>query len=101
MPANVSNAASSGPLSDGWVISPEAAAASRPIDEDCRRGAGMLVLIVEDQPADAVMIARTLSRAGHKSHRANDVSEAINLIGQHEFDAVITDLSLPGKSGHD
>jgi len=61
------------------------------------------VLIVDDEPAIRRMIAKILSADGSwEFHEAESGEQALELLGEHEFDIVITDLNMPkGISGLD
>lgn len=57
------------------------------------------ILIVEDEPAIAELLAINLEFAGHRAVRAADAEEAIRLI-QHELpDLILLDWMLPGIAG--
>lgn len=57
------------------------------------------ILIVEDEPAIAELLAINLEFAGHRAVRASDAEEAIRLI-QHELpDLILLDWMLPGMPG--
>lgn len=57
------------------------------------------ILVVEDEPAIAELVAVNLSFAGHKVLRAFDVEQARTLIAAELPDLVLLDWMLPGKSG--
>ncbi|HEY1059589.1 MAG TPA: phosphate regulon transcriptional regulator PhoB [Limnobacter sp.] len=57
------------------------------------------ILVVEDEPAIAELIAVNLSFAGHKVLRATDADQARTLITAELPDLVLLDWMLPGKSG--
>ncbi len=59
------------------------------------------VLLVEDHHDTAKIICRLLERKGHLVHTAVDVATALELVGQHSFDLMISDLGLPDRSGLD
>jgi diguanylate cyclase (GGDEF)-like protein len=63
---------------------------------------GLSVLIVEDNPADAFLIAEYLSRVDELSvTHAERLSEAVRLLHDRPADIIITDLSLPDGRGLD
>ncbi|NJM32448.1 MAG: phosphate regulon transcriptional regulatory protein PhoB [Limnobacter sp.] len=57
------------------------------------------VLVVEDEPAIAELIAVNLGFAGHKVLRAADTEQARTLITAELPDVILLDWMLPGKSG--
>lgn len=59
------------------------------------------ILVVEDEPAIAELIAVNLTHAGHKVLRAADASQAQTLINAELPDIILLDWMLPGMSGVD
>ena len=57
------------------------------------------VLIVDDEAALAKMLSVMLSQAGIETQNAGNAQEALNLLAAESFDAVISDLRMPGASG--
>ncbi|HVP06340.1 MAG TPA: sigma-54 dependent transcriptional regulator, partial [Candidatus Acidoferrum sp.] len=57
------------------------------------------ILVVDDEPKMTSLICGCLEDAGHRVTTTTKPAEAIRLIGQHAFDIVITDLSMPEISG--
>ena len=57
------------------------------------------VLVVEDERPVREMLVQGLAREGYAVSAANDVGEALALLGQEPVDVVVTDLVLPGGSG--
>jgi Nif-specific regulatory protein len=57
------------------------------------------VLVVEDHDSLRKGIAEAFQRSGHRVTEAPDAETATRLIGEEFFGVVITDVSLPGKSG--
>ena len=57
------------------------------------------ILVVEDEPAIQELIAVNLRIAGHKVLRADDATEAANLITAELPDLILLDWMLPGLSG--
>jgi len=58
-----------------------------------------MILLVEDDVITRVAVADCLRRNGHHVVEASDGSEALNLLHQHRFRLVITDLVVPKISG--
>ena len=57
------------------------------------------VLVVDDEPTIAEVVARYLERAGYASVTAGDGLEALRLAAEHQPDLVVLDLMLPGIDG--
>lgn len=85
---------------------PVAAADSAPAAEQpgehaaVRIRPGLRVLIVDDEASVRLLLARLLTRDGYIVHEAPGGKEAIALLRTHPFDLLITDLGMPGVSGH-
>ncbi len=62
---------------------------------------GKQVLVVDDEPDIVSSVSRLLSKAlpGITVQTAADGEEAIELIGEQEFDAILTDYRMPGAGG--
>jgi diguanylate cyclase (GGDEF)-like protein len=61
-------------------------------------GAGRRILLVEDEAQVRALIASYLEREGFAVIEAADASQGIRALGD-EFDAIITDIQLPGAAG--
>jgi two-component system sensor histidine kinase/response regulator len=59
------------------------------------------VLVVEDSPTQAQMLAIALEDDGFQVKTAVDVERAIKCLESNQIDLLLTDLNLPGKSGFD
>lgn len=59
----------------------------------------MNILITDDDDLFAQTLARQLSRRGHQCTLANDAPSALAQVEAAIFDAVLTDLVMPGDSG--
>ncbi len=57
------------------------------------------VLVVEDSPDQALLIAALLESAGHATRVAEDGAAALEHIGEVRPDLVVTDLVMPGMDG--
>ncbi len=57
------------------------------------------ILVVDDEPKMTALICGQLEDAGHQVTTTTNPREAIELIGKHSYDIVITDLSMPEISG--
>lgn len=59
----------------------------------------MRILIVDDEPQVAELLAKSLAREGHQAEVAHSGEEALKLIGSAEPDAIFLDVSMPGMNG--
>ena len=59
------------------------------------------ILIVDDEVPITEMIFQALQRVGYECHIAHSGEEALEIMGREEFDAVITDIRMPGMDGVD
>jgi two-component system OmpR family response regulator len=59
----------------------------------------MRVLVVEDEPRMADLLARGLQEEGYAVDRAGDGDEAIWLADQVPYDAMVLDVMIPGPDG--
>lgn len=57
------------------------------------------ILIVDDHPRSAEIVGRLLVRNDCKVTLAADGADALNLLAEEPFDAVVSDLEMPGMSG--
>ena len=60
---------------------------------------GYKALVVDDDAYSRTLCDLILGRWGMQVHLANDGQEALELVRQHSFDIVLTDIQLPGMSG--
>src|SRR4051812_40495542 len=58
------------------------------------------VLIVDDDPVIRAVLGRYLTRRGARTSEAADALAAIGRLESDEFDVVISDVQMPGHSGH-
>lgn len=59
----------------------------------------MQVLIVEDSPEVSLITVEYLQELGHAAVAVADAERGLEELEHRRFDAVITDVSLPGMSG--
>ncbi|WP_458789165.1 sigma-54-dependent transcriptional regulator [Adonisia turfae] len=57
------------------------------------------VLVVDDSAATREVLERNIRAEGHRVSTAQDVAEALQHLGQADFDLVVTDLRMPGADG--
>jgi DNA-binding NtrC family response regulator len=59
----------------------------------------MEILLVEDSPEVSLITVEYLQELGHQAVAVGDAELALEQVAQRTFDAVMTDVSLPGMSG--
>lgn len=70
-------------------------------DGDAEAGQQKLrVLVVDDAPDVTEMIALMMSYAGYRVTTAFSAAEALDAARTQHFDAVISDIGMPGMSGY-
>jgi two-component system response regulator PilR (NtrC family) len=57
------------------------------------------ILVVDDEPDLRTLYELTLLREGHRVETAENLADAFQLLDEHSFDAVITDMRLPDGLG--
>jgi two-component system, NtrC family, response regulator PilR len=57
------------------------------------------ILVVDDEPDLRTLYELTLLREGYRVQAAATLGEAVQMLEQHRFDAVITDMRLPDGMG--
>ncbi len=60
-----------------------------------------LILVVDDEGAIRYSVTKTLERVGYQVMTASSGEEALDIMAQHDFDVVVTDIRMPGISGVD
>jgi CheY-like chemotaxis protein len=62
-------------------------------------GGAQLILVVDDDSAIRVLVARILRRAGYETAMAANGEEALTELRARRFEAVVLDLMMPVMSG--
>ncbi len=57
------------------------------------------VLLVEDLPANQMLVVHVLNRRGHEVEVATNGLQAVELVSQRPFDVVLMDLQMPDMDG--
>ncbi len=57
------------------------------------------ILVIEDEPEVCEVICALLEDSGYTTVSASNGSVALDIVGQQEFDLVLTDLVMPGMEG--
>ena len=79
----------------GWHV-----ALARPLLLSCSKPMGQKrILVVDDEDVLRELLADILAREGHQVDTACDGLEALDWLDQHHYDAVFTDLRMPGLDG--
>ena len=75
--------------------------ASRPVRSVTRRSlsAPGCLLVVDDNEANRDMLCRQLERQGHTVEVAEDGAQALRLLADRQFDAILLDVLMPGMDG--
>jgi CheY-like chemotaxis protein len=85
------------PRSEGGAADPEALAEG---DGDAAGPVCLRVLVVDDAPDVTEMLALMITYAGYEVKTAFSAAEALDVARAHRFDAVISDIGMPGMSGY-
>jgi len=64
-------------------------------------GARGRVLVIDDEPHVAQMLAEVLATAGHAAEIALTGKDGLERLGAGRFDVVFTDLGMPGMNGYE
>jgi two-component system, sensor histidine kinase and response regulator len=70
-------------------------------EERVAPGARSNILVIDDEAAIREVVTRLLEQEGYGVAAAPDAENALAMIAQQHFDAVITDVRMPGGSGLD
>jgi CheY-like chemotaxis protein len=62
-------------------------------------GAGRNILLVEDNPINFKLAMRVLEKAGFSTKGATNGVEALEMLAQYDFDAVLMDVQMPVMDG--
>ncbi len=57
------------------------------------------IMVVDDDPSSRSAMQRVLEKAGYSVTMVADAERAIELVSDIDFDLIITDLRMPGKTG--
>ena len=63
--------------------------------------AGYEILVAEDNPTNRKVLQKILERAGHRCTLVKDGNEALDLVEEKFFDAIILDMNMPTIPGTD
>ena len=74
---------------------------NRRVGEERHTTGGWRVMVVEDHAVNATVIQRLLARLGVRSTWARNGEEALRLIADDEFDAILMDCQMPVMDGYE
>lgn len=57
------------------------------------------ILLVDDEESIRVTVGEFIEEAGHEVHTAEDVAKAFELMEEHNFDVIVTDIIMPKITG--
>ncbi len=84
------------PLRLGHALPP---AADTQIGLPCDLGAGLRVLVAEDNEVNQLVIGAMLSQMGHSFDIARNGHEAVAQVARGHYDLVLMDIQMPGLDG--
>jgi CheY-like chemotaxis protein len=58
-----------------------------------------LILLVDDDPGVLEFVRESVTYLGHSAQAASNAAEALDILNATPFDAVLTDVEMPGMSG--
>ena len=58
------------------------------------------VLVVDDDPLNRQLLSMSIGHLGHAVVEAGNGLEAIDALGQHRIDVVLTDIEMPKMDGY-
>nr|WP_306822327.1 ATP-binding protein [Pseudomonas tolaasii] len=82
------------------ILEPAEAVASPP-EELVEQSHVLNVLVVDDYPANRLLMAQQLAYLGHRSEDAPDGSRGLSVWRNGRFDVIITDCNMPIVDGYD
>ncbi len=83
-------------LSTSTVASASPAPAAAP---DAASGAGLRILVVEDDSTNRILVTNILKRNGYAIAIARDGLEAVEMFSLDSFDLILMDLQMPNMNG--
>lgn len=60
----------------------------------------LTLLVADDEELIRKAVVRLFERRGHTVHVADCAQQALDLAGEHDFDAVLVDQNMPGSGLH-
>lgn len=69
-------------------------------NDECERIATMRVLVVDDEADARELVRHLLQRCGAAVLTAGSSGEALKILKRERFDAVVSDIAMPGEDGY-
>jgi PAS domain S-box-containing protein len=89
-------------LSEDIVRAQRPAVASDPLEAiELPRLDAVAVLIVDDEPDGRALIARILEGRGARATCVSSAAEALEILKQHRFDVLLSDIGMPDMDGYE
>jgi CheY-like chemotaxis protein len=82
--------------SSGTSHPPRVSTQDIPTAQPSEQPAPLRILVADDEPLILSALKRILERRGHLVHTAADAATALELLGDHAFDAALVDARMPG-----
>lgn len=73
----------------------------QPLKNGAFSSKNLRILLVEDHPDTRRTLSRLLIRLGHKVSSTDQVDSALKLLDSKRFDALVSDIGLPDRSGYE
>lgn len=74
--------------------------APAPLETPVQASQALRILVVDDYPANLMLLEKQLSLLGHQVTQASDGLSGLQAWQSQRFDAVISDCNMPGMDGH-
>lgn len=74
--------------------------AQAPLETPVQASQALRILVVDDYPANLMLLEKQLSLLGHQVTQASDGLSGLQAWQSQRFDAVISDCNMPGMDGH-
>lgn len=68
--------------------------------EDEDKIPALKILVVDDNPANRILLAKQLAWLGQHAYLASEGNEALTIWEKTDFDVIITDCNMPGMNGY-
>jgi CheY-like chemotaxis protein len=81
------------------VGAPPAALQNAPAIEPLRPSASKTILVVDDEPDVATLLAEALSIDGHQVDTVSNGIDALERLRERRYDLIFSDMKMPGMSG--
>ena len=85
----------------GERVHPRAALSNKPFEVRGLSLRGVKVLVVDDERDARELVRRVLTDAGARVFTASSIDEALDAVGRHQPDVMVSDIGLPGQDGYE